>query len=612
MPMSRSARTLHLALAFVVALVTAIGLTGGPATAAAPPTAAPAAAGPGTNYAYDDPFTSARTQWWRDDHFGMFIHYGAYSQLQGTYTRPDGSVCRNAEWIERDCAIPKAQYEDIAAQFNPASFDANAIVKLAKDAGQRYIVQTAKHHEGYAMWPTKVNTWNLRDHSSFSKSRDILAEMKAAADSQGIKFGLYYSIWDWHNPNFTADFPQYKKDMYAQLKELVDNYHPAVLWFDGEWATDNPVNPWSTADGEALQTYLHGLDPNLVINNRVDKRRVVDGDYGTPEQEIPSAPVGGQLWESCMTLNDHWGYASYDTNWKSATTLTRNVVDIASRGGNYLLNIGPDKTGAVPPGAVDRLRSMGSWLSANGQGAAVYGAGAARNVATPAWGAVASAPGNKLEASVYTWPGAGKPLHLKATAPLTITGARVLGSSQQVTVKAAGDGYDITPSGAAVNATATVIELTYAPPQPANGTGTGLTAQYWDNTSFSGAPKVTRTDPTVNFAWRYLGSPAPAVPADNFSARWTGSVQPRYSRTYTFLTVSDDTVQVWVDGQQIISNTTPHDAAVNTGTVTLQAGKKYSIRIDFTERTGEAAMKLLWYAPDEAQRIVPASQLYPS
>jgi len=359
-----------------------------------------AAAGPGTNYAYDDPFTSARTQWFRDDRFGMFIHFGAYSRLEGQYKRQDGTVCRNAEWIKRGCDIPMAEYEQIAGQFNPSSFDANAIVKLARDAGQRYIVQTAKHHEGYAMWPTKVNTWNLRDHSSFARSRDILAEMKAAADAQGVRYGLYYSIWDWHNPNFTANFAQYKKDMYAQLKELVDNYHPAVLWFDGEWTTTNPANPWSAADGEDLQDYLHGLDPNLVVNNRVGKRRLVDGDYGTPEQEIPAAPVDGQPWESCMTINGHWGFASYDTNWKSATTLTRNLLDIASRSGNYLLNIGPDRNGSVPAGAANALRGMGAWLGANGQGAAVYRAGAARNVTDPSWGTISRSPGHKLLASV--------------------------------------------------------------------------------------------------------------------------------------------------------------------------------------------------------------------
>jgi alpha-L-fucosidase len=570
------------------------------------------AAGPGSNYAYDDPFTATRTQWWRADRFGMFIHFGAYSQLEGEYTRPDGTVCRSAEWIRRDCNIPMSEYEQIAAKFNPASFNADAIVKLAKDAGQKYIVQTAKHHEGYAMWPTKVNTWNLRDHSSFDKSRDILAEMKAAADRQGIRYGFYYSIWDWHNPNFTSNFAQYKKDMYAQLKELVTGYHPAILWFDGEWDTTNPTNPWSPQDGADLQAYLHGLDPNLVINNRVGKRRPVDGDYGTPEQTIPTAPVDAQLWESCMTLNGHWGFARYDSKWKSSTTLTRNLIDIASRSGNYLLNIGPDKNGAVPAGAAGALRGMGSWLAANGQGSAVYNASATGLVAAPSWGAVSRAPGNRLYASVYSWPGAGKPVHLTVRSPFTITGAQVLGSTQKVTWTKAGDGYDVTPAGNATNPIATVIQLDISTAAPAGGSGTGLTGQYWDNTGFSGSPKVTRTDRRLNFAWRFDGSPAASIPADNFAARWTGSIQPQYSEAYTFLTVSDDTVRLWIDGKEIISNTTPHGPAVDKATVTLQAGRKYSIRVDYTEQTGEAYLKLLWYAPDLGQRIVGSSQLYPT
>ncbi len=221
-------------------------------------------------------------------------------------------------------------------------------MQLAKDAGQKYIVITSKHHEGYAMWPTKVNTWNLRDHSSFDKTRDILAELKAEADRQGVKLGFYYSIWDWHDPDFETNFPAYKTRMYAQLKELVDNYHPALLWFDGEWNTTNPTNNWSPSDGEQLQEYLRSLDPTLVVNNRVGKRRVVDGDFGTPEQQIPADQVEGQPWESCMTINGHWGFARYDTNWKSATTLTRNLLDIAGRSGNYLLNIGPDSLGRAP------------------------------------------------------------------------------------------------------------------------------------------------------------------------------------------------------------------------------------------------------------------------
>ncbi|MEU7181990.1 MULTISPECIES: alpha-L-fucosidase [Streptomyces] len=595
----------------VLGLLSALLLTtGGPAAAAKP--APRPATGPGTNHATDDPFTADRTSWWRQDRFGMFIHFGAYSNLEGEYTRPDGTVCRDAEWIKRECKIPNDAYEKQAATFNPADFDAKAIVRAAKDAGQRYIVITSKHHDGYAMWPTKQNSWNLRDHSAFDPHRDILAELKRAADAAGIKLGFYYSIWDWHDPDFAdpATFPRYKKRMYAQLKELVDNYDPALLWFDGEWDAVDPVNTWSRKDGAELQTYLHGLNPELIVNNRVGKRGVVDGDFGTPEQEIPAAPVDGQLWESCMTLNDHWGFARYDTHWKSPATIVRNLLDVASRGGNYLLNVGPDKRGRVPQPSVDRLREAGRWLRAHGQGDAVYGAGYTGLVATPSWGAVARR-GNDLYASVTAWPAAGRPLHLTAREAFTITSARVLGSGQRVTVTPAGDGFDLTPSGAATNPVASVIRLTIKPPAAAPpGTGRGLTARSWANDTFTGPPAVTTVDPTVNKSYRFDGSPDPSIPAEHFSTRWTGSIQPRFSETYTLTTVSDDTVRLWIDGRLVIDSATPHGPQTDKGTVTLTAGHRHDIRIDYTQQTGEAYMKLFWSSPSQSQQIVPRRQLY--
>ncbi|MFG2888781.1 alpha-L-fucosidase [Streptomyces sp. NPDC048248] len=595
----------------VLGLLGALLLTGGSPTASAKPPPR-VTAGPGTNHAIDDPFTSERTSWWRQDRFGMFIHFGAYSNLEGEYTRPDGTVCRNAEWIKRECAIPTAEYEKQAATFNPADFDAEAVVKAAKDAGQRYIVITSKHHDGYAMWPTKQNSWNLRDHSSFDPHRDILAELKKAADAAGIKLGFYYSIWDWHDPDFAdpATFPRYKKRMYAQLKELVDGYDPALLWFDGEWDADNPTNTWSRRDGADLQAYLHHLDPGLIVNNRVGKREVVDGDFGTPEQEIPDEPVAGQLWESCMTLNDHWGFAKYDTHWKSSATVVRNLLDVASRGGNYLLNVGPDRRGRIPQPSVDRLREAGRWLGAHGQGGAVYGAGHTGLVADPSWGAV-SRRGDTLYASVTSWPAAGSPLHLTAKDAFEVTSATVLGSSQRVRVTPSGDGFDLTPSGAATGPVAGVIRLGIEPPAASPpGTGTGLTARTWANDSFSGPPAVTTVDPTVNKSYRFDGSPDPRIPSDHFSTRWTGSIQPRSGGTYTFTTVSDDTVRLWIDGEPIIDSSTPHGPKADKGTVTLTAGHRHSIRIDYTEGTGEAHMKLLWAGPDQSLQVVPRSRLY--
>ncbi|WP_409060436.1 alpha-L-fucosidase [Streptomyces sp. SYP-A7185] len=581
-----------------------------PMASAAQRTATPA--GPGTDHATDDPFTADRTNWWRQDRFGMFIHFGAYSHLEGEYKKADGSVCRDAEWIQRQCDIPKAEYEKQAAAFDPADFDAKAVVKAAKDAGMRYIVITSKHHEGYAMWPTKVNDWNLRDHSSFDKKRDILAELKKASDEAGIKLGFYYSIWDWHDPDFPdpATFPKYEKRMRAQLKELVDTYDPALLWFDGEWDTDKPHNPWTARDGERLEAYLRGLDPDLIINNRVGKRRVVDGDYGTPEQEIPGAPVDGQLWESCMTLNGHWGFARYDTDWKSSSTLVRNLLSTTSRSGNYLLNVGPDARGRIPRPSVDRLQQMGDWLRTAGQGEAVFGARFGGLVEEPSWGSV-SRKGNKLYAAVTRWPAAGAALHLTARTAFDVTSARVLGSGQKVTVTEAGDGFDLKPSGAATNDTAPVVELTVDPgPTARPGRGTGLKQEVFDNADLSGTPKITRTDRSVNHAWKFGGSPAASIPADRFSVRWTGTLEPRRSETYTLTTVSDDMARVWVDGKLVIDAWTPHEPKTDKGQIALTAGKRHSIKVEYAEQTGEAHMKLLWSSPGQEQQIVPTAQLY--
>ncbi|MFC6082717.1 alpha-L-fucosidase [Sphaerisporangium aureirubrum] len=577
------------------ALTLLVALT---ATMILPPSSA--AAAPGDNYVADDALSSPRTRWFDEARFGMFLHFGAYSAFRGQY-----GTCRDAEWIKRQCNIPWSEYEAKAATFNPASFDANAIVQLAKQAGQKYIVITAKHHDGFAMWPTGVNRWNLRDHSGFS--RDILRELKTAATANGVKLGFYYSIWDWHDPDFVTNFPAYVTKMKAQLRELVIGYDPAVLWFDGEWTETNPANPWTAQNGEDLERFVRGIAPQIVINNRVVKRRPVDGDFGTPEQSLAGSPPSIQLQESCMTINNTWGYAAWDTGFKTATTMVRDLATLTSNGANFLLNIGPTDTGAVTAGQADPLRGIGTWMAANG--AAITGAGHTGLVTQPAWGRV-TRKGSKLYLIVNAWAGT---LHLGRRAPFTVTGARVLGDTSPVSVRAAGDGYDFLPTGGATNAIATVIEADITTPAPtAAGSGSGLKAEFWNNTTFTGTPAVTRTDPTVNYAWRFSGSPAPAIGADSFSGRWTGSIEPRYSERYTFTTASDDTVRLWIDGQLVIDNTTPHTAAVDQGSVTLVAGRRYDIRLEQTERGSEAFMKLAWAGPSTPAQIVPQSQLYPT
>jgi len=560
----------------------------------------PAAAAPGDNYVTDDALSSPRTRWYDEARFGMFIHFGPYAIYRGQF-----GTCRDAEWIKRTCNIPWSDYEARAATFNPAAFDANAIVQLAKQAGQKYIVITSKHHDGFAMWPTRVNRWNLRDQSGFN--RDLLRELKDAATANGIKLGLYYSIWDWHDPEFVSNFPAYVTKMKAQLQELVTSYDPAVLWFDGEWTETNPTNPWSAQHGEDLERYVRSISPQIVLDNRVGKRRPVDGDFGTPEQALAGSPPSAQLQESCMTINNTWGYAAWDTGFKSPTELVRNLAHLTSNGANYLLNIGPTDTGAVTAGQANSLRGVGTWMSTNS--AAIAGAGYTGLVAPPAWGKI-TRTGGKLYLVVNNW---ASTLHVSQRSPFTVTGARVLGSTSPVSVRAAGDGYDFLPSGAATNTIATVIEADITTPAPAAaGTGSGLKAEFWTNTTFTGTPAVTRTDPVVNYAWRYSGSPAPSIGTDNFSSRWTGSIQPRYSERYTFTTASDDTVRLWIDGQPVIDNATPHTPTVDQGSVTLVAGRRHDIRLEQTEQGGEAYLKLIWSSPNTPAQVVPQSQLYPT
>ncbi len=318
----------------------------------------------------------ARMQWWRDARYGQFIHFGAYAQLGGVY---NGRTTTYAEWIMSDLGISKQDYENAAASpFNPIDFDAEEIVQLAKDAGQKYIIFTSRHHEGLSMYDTKIR--GFKDYSLFSfcnhgayTGKDPVAELSKACEKEGIEFGVYYTIMEWHDSAQTglgyqptiSDKEEYKTRMKAQLRELIEDYHVKVLFFDGEW-----TNWWTKADGEELYRYLRTLDPEVIVNNRVGKRAQEDGDYGTPEQEIPSTGLDYD-WESCMTLNGSWGYHKNDNNWKDANTVIDNLILCASKGGNYLLNIGPDAAGNVPEKSVEILTEAGKWIRKYGD--SIYG-----------------------------------------------------------------------------------------------------------------------------------------------------------------------------------------------------------------------------------------------
>jgi alpha-L-fucosidase len=372
-----------------------------------------------------DPDHERRMQWWRDARFGMFIHWGIYAVPAGEYKGARSKEI--GEWIMSWANIPRSEYEQFASRFDPVKFNAAGWVRTAKDAGMKYIVITSKHHDGFAMFDSDVSNYDIVDATPYRK--DPLRALSDEAKTQGLKFGVYYSIMDWHHPSQyvkaegkdeTAGHretqmregqkPVYVAYMKAQLKEIVTKYDPAILWFDGEW-----VNWWTEEDGKDLYQYVRGLKPTILINNRVGKGRqgmqgmnkddqVYAGDFGTPEQQIPASGIVGVDWESCMTMNNTWGYKSYDNDWKSTETLIRNVIDTASKGGNYLLNVGPTAEGLIPAPSVERLAGIGKWMKVNGE--SIYGTTASPFQTQLPWGRATSKKG-KLYLHVFNWPADG-------------------------------------------------------------------------------------------------------------------------------------------------------------------------------------------------------------
>jgi alpha-L-fucosidase len=367
----------------------------------------------------------ARMKWWRDARFGMFIHWGLYAIPAGKW---DGqSVGGIGEWIMNSANIPVEQYEQLARQFNPVKFDAARWVGIAKDAGMRYIVITSKHHDGFSLFDSAVSQYDVVDATPYGKS--LLKPLADECRKQGLKFCVYYSIMDWHHPAQYRGSPdqynptrihddrkqEYVDYMKSQLKELLNNCDPAVLWFDGEWP-----DWWTEPDAQDLYAFLRDLKPELIINNRIGKGRQgmeglskedqeYAGDFGTPEQQIPATGIPGVDWESCMTMNNTWGYVSADQNWKSAETLIRNLIDIASKGGNYLLNVGPTAEGEIPVASVERLAAIGDWMKKNGE--SIYGTQASPFAETP-WGRCTRktlANGTtRLYFHVFDWPSDGQ------------------------------------------------------------------------------------------------------------------------------------------------------------------------------------------------------------
>jgi alpha-L-fucosidase len=397
-----------------------------------------------------------RMDWWREARFGMFIHWGLYSIPAGEWN----GKTNYGEWIRSQAHIPVDEYEKLRDQFNPVKFDADAWVSLAKAAGMKYIVITTKHHDGFCLFDSKYTDWSVM---STPFHRDIMEEMAQACRKQGIQICWYHSIMDWHHPDYLprrdwekdrstegADFERFDQYLKNQVGELLTKYGPiGVMWFDGQWE-----GTWTHERGLDLAAHVRKLQPSVIINNRVDKgggqfgmtkSAEYAGDFGTPEQEIPPAGFPGVDWETCMTMNKHWGYNKFDKDFKSSEDLIRKLADVVSKGGNFLLNVGPTAEGEIPPESVERLHDIAAWMAVNGD--SIHGTQAGP-FETLAWGrctqkivSEGGQPVTRLFLHVFDWPKDGR-LRVPGLLSKPLM-AMVLGDPGHSALQAANQGGDV-------------------------------------------------------------------------------------------------------------------------------------------------------------------------
>jgi alpha-L-fucosidase len=478
----------------------------------------------------------ARMAWWRDAKFGLFIHWGVYAVPAGKY----GDSSRYGEWIMHTAKIPVAEYRKFADRFNPTKYDPNAWMDIARDAGMRYVVITSKHHEGFALFPSTVTDWDVADATPYRK--DLLAPLVQAAHQRDLKIGFYYSqAQDWVHPGgakagskdeegwddaHKGKFDNYLKQIAVpQVRELLTRYPIDILW----WDTPSLM---TRERAEPLHNLI-AMRPSLITNNRLGGG--FRGDTETPEQFVPSTGYLGD-WETCMTLNDHWGYNAADKNWKSSADLIRKLADICSKGGNFLLNVGPTGEGEFPPECIERLREVGAWLKVNGE--SIYGTRAGPFTTPLSWGC-ATRKGDRLYLHVFKWPVDGKLrvplLNRSARASLLVDPSQPLGVSfdaRSIMIDVPSQALD------AVN-TVVVLDLDSAPQTlPPATEGAKVTASAAD----ANADAEFAIDGTAAKRWR-----APKTEKDatleltlatpmvlNGVAFDEPDVWPRLKQTYTF------------------------------------------------------------------------------
>jgi alpha-L-fucosidase len=374
----------------------------------------------------------ARMAWWRDARFGMFVHWGLYSGLAGTWDGKPVATSGGMEWIQERVKADTDTYAKRAIPlFTPRPGFAREWARIAKDAGARYVVFTTKHHDGFALHDSAVSEYD----AGSVLHRDLVKEIVEALRAEGLRVGFYHSVIDWHHDQYeygrsrqlphplkgrpykngTRDHQQYLAYLHQEVRELLSKYGPVdIMWWDYSAQDFQGQEAWRAFDLMQLTRSKH---PGIIMNNRLFRTPEAGwksmgtegyaaslhpkyGDFITPEQHIPDTGMPGVDWETCMTLNTTWGYSEHDHAWKSDETLIRNLVDIASKGGNYLLNIGPKGDGSVPDESVRSMRAIGAWMTVNGE--AIYGTRASLFSRLP-WGR-STTKGRTVYLHVFDWP----------------------------------------------------------------------------------------------------------------------------------------------------------------------------------------------------------------
>ena len=414
-----------------------------------------------------------RMAWWEEARFGMFIHWGIYTVPAGFYKGE--AQTNSAEWIMNKGKIPISEYEQFAKEFNPTKFNAKEFVALAKQAGMKYMVITAKHHDGFSMFDSKATDYNIVDATPFK--RDVLKELAKECQEQGIKFGFYYSqAQDWHHPGglgntwdkglkrVSSDEYVYEKAL-PEVKQLLTEYGPiAVFWWDTPRAMTKSVI-------DSLHHITTELQPRIITNDRLGDD--YPGDHKTFERNGPRYQPEAKYWELCKPISGSWGYRSDDNDFNSVETLIHNLIDQSSKGGNFLLNVSPTREGTLRTEATDRLKAMGAWMDKNSE--AIYGTQASPTSSEPNWGKITmKTVDNKglLYLHVFDWKdGAFLPIRLKNNVEACYL---LTDKSRTFKTNAFEDGIQVQLTGVAPDPVASVIvlklkEMPNALPQKALG-----------------------------------------------------------------------------------------------------------------------------------------------